>query len=136
MASVLSTGADRPRETLEAALRSVVAALSDERALSVPMLVIREAPSAPQIAQIYRDEVLSHVIPAMVGMLETARRAGHIRDIDPEMTVRSVVGPVLAHILLARVFGIAPEGGLAIDRLIENHLTILFDGLMPQESRR
>jgi hypothetical protein len=27
------------------------------------------------------------------------------------------------------VFGLTPADGLALDRLVENHLTILFDGL-------
>jgi hypothetical protein len=31
--------------------------------------------------------------------------------------------------LMAEVFGIVPEGGLGIDRLVDNHLDILFDGL-------
>jgi hypothetical protein len=30
---------------------------------------------------------------------------------------------------MAVVFGIVPADGLAIDRLIENHLSVLFDGL-------
>ena len=45
------------------------------------------------------------------------------------MTVRSIIGPVIVHILLAEVFGIRPEGGLQMDRLMRNHLDILFDGL-------
>ena len=130
----LSHGADHPRETLELVLRSIVELLADEQTLNVPMLVIREAPSVPRIAQIYRDEVLSQVIPALTAMLEAARQAGHIRDVDPELAVRSIVGPVLTHVLLARVFGIEPEDGLSIDRLIETHFTILFDGLLPQGS--
>lgn len=129
----LQTGADHPRETLEQILRNIVGILGDEKTLAVPMLVIREAPSVPQIAQIYRDEVLSQMIPALSGMLDRARRAGHIRDVDPEMAVRSIVGPILTHVLLAKVFGIVPDGGLQIDRLVETHFTILFDGLAPRE---
>ena len=37
----------------------------------------------------------------------------------------------------SELFGIRPNDVLAIDRLIENHLTILFDGLAaPQRERR
>jgi hypothetical protein len=34
--------------------------------------------------------------------------------------------------MLAEVFGIVPKDGLALERLIENHLVILFDGLSVQ----
>jgi hypothetical protein len=41
------------------------------------------------------------------------------------------------HVLMDEVFGIRPEGGLSVDGLIENHLTILFDGLSaPASSKR
>ncbi|HTM77013.1 MAG TPA: hypothetical protein VL133_05240 [Devosia sp.] len=57
---------------------------------------------------------------------------GYLRKLDAELTVRSVVGPIALHLMLAEVFGIVPKDGLALERLIENHLVILFDGLSMQ----
>ena len=34
------------------------------------------------------------------------------------------------------VFGITPEGGLNFDKMVENHLTILFDGLSAPPSAK
>lgn len=133
-ASELDAGRDHPRETLERVLGSLADAISDERTVAVPMLVIREAANVPAIARIYRDEVLAHVLPALSGLIDDARQQGLIRDVDPDLTVRTIIGPVIAHLLMARVFGITPEGGLALDRLIENHLDIVFNGLEPRES--
>ncbi len=127
----LANGSDHPRETIGRVLRSITEAIGDERTLAVPILVIREAPHVPSIARIYRDEVLSHVLPALSGFLDRARRSGRIRNVDPEMTVRTIVGAVIAHVLMAKVFGLEPEGGLALDRLVENHLDIVFNGLEP-----
>ena len=57
--------------------------------------------------------------------------------VDPSLTIRSLVGPIVLHMLMAEIFGIMPEGGLSVDKLIDNHLTILFDGLSaPQSNRR
>ena len=68
-------------------------------------------------------------MPVLTALIATGIEKGNLRDVDPELTVRSIVGPLLTHLLLAEVFQIVPEGGMAPDRLIENHLTILFDGL-------
>ncbi len=112
-------------------LKAMTARLSDPQVAAVPALILREAPHAPEIAALYRQEVLGKVIPALTGLIAQGVEGGHIRPVDPELTVRSVVGPVLAHLALAHVFGITPEDGLAMDRLIENHLGILNAGLAP-----
>ena len=73
---------------------------------------------------------------AASGLIENGIREGYFRKVDAELTLRSVIGPVIAHMLISELFGIRPRDGLAIDRLIDNHLSILFDGLSaPQRER-
>ncbi len=121
-----------PRPLIARFLRMIATALSDPHTLSVPKLVIREAMAAPEIAKLYHDEVLASSIPAMQRLIAAGVAGGYIRPIDPEMAVRCVVGPLVAHILLSEVFGVTPADGLAIDRLIETHLAILLAGLDPE----
>jgi len=97
--------------------------------IAIPRLMMREMINFPEFAQMYRREVLDQVIPTMMGLVRTGIAEGYLRDVDPELTVRSIVGPVLMHVMIDEVFSIRPEAGLSIDRLIDNHLTILFDGL-------
>lgn len=125
-----------PRPVIAMALRMVVGRLSDPAALAVPGIILREAAVAPELAQVYREEVLDRVLPALRALLAQGVAGGHIRAVDPDLTVRSIMGPVLAHLLLAEVFGISPQGGLAMERLVENHLSILFKGLEPEEAVR
>ena len=113
-------------------LRLVAGRLAAPQVMAVPALVLREAAAVPQIVQVYREEVLDRVLPALTAQIARGVAAGQIRAVDPELTVRSVVGPILAHMLLAEVFGIVPDGGLGLDRLVENHLQILLAGLAPQ----
>jgi hypothetical protein len=108
-----------------------ISAIQEPRVFAVPKLVMREAVSAPEIAQLYRRAVLDRLMPALIGLLAQGVAGGHIRDVDPELTLRSVMGALLLHVLLAEVFGIEPADGLAIDRLVDNHLTIIFAGLEP-----
>jgi len=123
-----------PRPMIRQFLTTVVTNLDNNTSFTVPKLVMREAVNAPEIAQMYRDEVLDRAIPALTSLIAQGVEGGHIRVVDPELTVRSVMGPILMHIMLAEVFDIHPADGIALDRLIENHLTILFAGLEPEAS--
>ncbi len=105
--------------------------MADPRLFALPSLILREAAVGPQMAEVYRAEVLDRVLPALRGLIAQGVAGGHIRAVDPDLTVRSIMGPVLAHLLLAQVFGVMPEGGLQMERLIENHLGILFAGMEP-----
>ena len=120
-----------PRPLIAAVLRMVAGRLGDPAVFAVPSLILREAAAGPQMAQIYREEVLDRVLPALRALIAQGVVGGHIRAVDPDLTIRSIMGPVLAHVLLAQVFGVVPEGGVQMARLVENHLEILFAGLAP-----
>lgn len=117
------------REVISHVLTMLANRLSDPMVMAVPKIVIREAVAAPDIARMYHDAVLAHAVPALIGFIRTGIDRGELRAVDPELTVRSVMGPILMHLFLAEVFAVQPDGGLGMDRLIDNHLTILFDGL-------
>ena len=126
-----------PRVPITLALKSLAARLADPKVLAIPKVMMREMINFPEFAQMYRREVLDQVIPVIIGLIRTGVAEGYLRPVDPELTVRSIVGPIVLHILMDEVFGLRPEGGLSVDGLIENHLTILFDGLSaPQSSKR
>ena len=121
-----------PRPVIALMLRTMAARLGEPSAFAVPSLILREAAVAPEMVQVYREEVLDRVLPAARGLIAQGVAGGFIRAVDPDLTIRSIMGPVLAHLLLAQVFGVEPEGGLALDRLVENHLAILMAGLDPE----
>jgi AcrR family transcriptional regulator len=118
-----------PRMLLGMVLRMLGARLSDPKVLVLPKLILRELAAFPELAQMYRRVVLDHVIPALEALIRRGIEQGHLRPVDPSLAVRSVIGPLVLHVALAEVFGIAPADGLHLDRLIDNHLTILLDGL-------
>ncbi|SFJ05266.1 TetR/AcrR family transcriptional regulator [Celeribacter neptunius] len=129
-----------PRVLLRQLMPLFLARVSDPRILAIPKLVIREAPSHPKLAQIYRDRVIGRVEPALTALFRQGVEGGYIRAIDPQMAVRVLLGPFLMHVLLADVFGIYPEsdrpGDLRIPELFETHLTLLFAGLEPDPDPR
>ncbi|MDG1117957.1 MAG: TetR/AcrR family transcriptional regulator [Flavimaricola sp.] len=122
-----------PRPALAQILRLMGQVMGQQRNRAVPLIVLHEAPAAPNIAALFREAVLDRSIPAISALLAQGVAGGYIRSVDPEMTARTVIGPILAHIILFEIFGIAKDDGLQMDRLIENHITILMAGLEPQK---
>ena len=133
---VLETYAGDPRLVISSVLKMVAGRLSDPRMVAIPRLLIREMIHFPEFAQMYRREVLDRVLPAVERLLQNGIDEGYLRPVDPHLTVRSIIGPIVLHMLMAEIFAITPPGGLEIGRLIDNHLTILFDGLSAPKSDR
>ena len=125
-----------PRLVITSVLKMLAGRLSEPRLLAIPKLIFREVVSFPELAQMYRREVLDRVIPVIEGLIRNGIDQGYLRPVDPALTIRSIVGPLMLHVAMAEIFGIVPEGGMRFDQLIDNHLTILFDGLSAPPSAR
>lgn len=134
---VIENYAGDPRLVITGVLKMVAHRLTQPETIAIPKLLIREMIHFPEFAAMYRREVLDRVLPVVEQLLRNGINEGYFRPVDPHLTVRSIVGPIVLHMLMAEIFGIMPADGLAVDRLIDNHLTILFDGLSaPQSDRR
>lgn len=118
-----------PRLVITSVLKMLALRLHDPKAVAIPKIVFREVVTFPELAQMYRREVLDRVLPALEQLIRNGIDEGYLRPVDPHLTIRSIVGPLMLHIVLAEIFGITPPDGAAFDRMIDNHLTILFDGL-------
>jgi AcrR family transcriptional regulator len=126
-----------PRLVITMVLRMLSGKLNEPRVLAIPKLIFREVLGFPELAAMYRAEVLDKVLPVITGLIRKGIDQGYMRPVDPELTIRSIIGPIMLHVAMAEIFGLMPADGFAIDRLIENHLTILFDGLSaPQSAKR
>jgi AcrR family transcriptional regulator len=125
-----------PRIVMTMVLKMLAGRLADPRVIAMPKLIFREAMGFPELARMYRAEVLDRVIPAIEGLLRRGMEQGYLRQVDPSLTIRSIIGPLMLHLAMAEIFGITPEGGLHMDKLVDNHLTILFDGLSAPPSAK
>ena len=118
-----------PRLVIASVLKMLSLRLADPRTIAIPRIIFREVVTFPELAQMYRREVLDRVLPAIERLIRNGIDEGYLRPVDPHLTIRSIIGPLMLHVVLAEIFGITPPDGLAFERMVENHLTILFDGL-------
>ena len=132
----LENYAGDPRLVITGVLKMVAHRLTQPETIAIPRLLIREMIHFPEFAAMYRREVLDRVIPVIEQLIRNGIAEGYFRAVDPHLTVRSLVGPIVLHMLMAEIFGIVPEGGLSVDKLVDNHLSILFDGISAKQTDR
>lgn len=125
-----------PRIVLTMVLKMLAGRIADPKVIAMPKLIFREAMGFPELAKMYRTEVLDWVIPAIEGLIRKGVEQGYLRQVDPSLTIRSIIGPLMLHFAMAEIFGITPDGGLHMDKLVDNHLSILFDGLSAPPSAK
>jgi AcrR family transcriptional regulator len=122
-----------PREAIMMLFGLLSARLADPRVIAVPKLIIREVGAFPELAAMYRREVIERGLPILKAVIRRGIDSGLFRPVDPELAVRSLIGPIGMHLILAEIFGIVPEGGLNLTGLIETHVDILYHGLIRQQ---
>src|SRR5437764_12026784 len=71
---------------------------------SIAKLVIAESRAFPEIGRFYLKEVIGRGIPLFEGLVRRGIGQGEFRAVDPMLTVRSLVGPMLLAILWKAVF--------------------------------
>lgn len=124
-----------PRDAITLLYGVMSQRLADPRVLAIPKLMLREVSKFPELAQMYRREVIDRAIPIITGLIQRGIDKGVFRPVDPELALRSVLGPVGMHLLMAEIFGIVPEGGLDVPKLLQTHIDILFNGLLAPEAK-
>lgn len=118
-----------PAKALRGALAIFADRLSSSRNSAIPMLVLREASRFPDLAEMYREEVLSKGLAVLRGIVAAGVASGAFRKVDPDLTIRNIVGPIMLHLLMARVFGIGDASPEGLRVLFDNHVDVLLNGL-------
>lgn len=99
---------------------------------SIAKLVIAESRAYPEIGRFYLKEVIGRGIPLFEGLIARGVAQGEFRAVDPALTVRSLVGPMLLGIVWKTVF--EPLGGEPLDvrALARHHADLMLRALAPQ----
>lgn len=120
---------DDPETAIRTMVRHIARRLCDKRVAALPRLIIAEAGNFPEIAVMYREEVIERGLVILGQLIRHGVETGQFRPVQPHLAVRNIVGPVLANSLLSSVFDIGSTGKADIDAFVDSHLDILFNGL-------
>jgi AcrR family transcriptional regulator len=102
---------------------------------SVAKLVIAESRAFPEIGRYYLDQVIGRGLPMLEKLIRRGIASGEFRKVDPALTVRSIVGPMLLAGLWRTVF--EPIGAEKLDTcaLARHHADLMLHALRPASTR-
>ncbi len=118
-----------PAETIRLMVKTVAGRMADGRIFAIPRIIIAEAGNFPELVQMYRREVIERGLGALEALVRRGIEQGQFRPVVPVHAVRSIIGPLIAHLLLWRVFGFEDETDVNMETFVESHLDLLFHGL-------
>ncbi len=118
-----------PAGTIRLLVKTVAGRMADGRVFAIPRIILAEAGNFPDLVQMYRREVIERGLGALETLIHRGIEQGQFRPVHPRHAVRSVVGPMIAHLLLWRVFGLDEEADADMETFVESHLDVLFHGL-------
>lgn len=128
--SASSKRLEDPAKVLAGLVHAIAGRLKDPTRAAVPLLVIAEAATFPELAEYYRKVVIDRAFIAFSALFDEAVARGQFRAIDSAIGLRCVMGPIIANILMARVFGIGLPKGVSADDFVTMHLDIVMNGLL------
>ncbi len=117
------------RDILRQVMQIIATRISDPKTIAIPLLVLRESVTFPELADTYREQVLNKALPIMQSLIQKGVESGEFRQIDPEQALRSIMGPVMVHIVLANVFGVGKSDEESMQKMLTAHFEILMQGL-------
>jgi AcrR family transcriptional regulator len=132
IARVEALVADFPGPTTELVRRIVETigmAVATSRLGALPKLVIAESGNFPDIARFYLDEVIRRGLAIIERVLKRGIERGEFRPVDVELTVRTVVAPVILLAIWKTSFEPVDTRPLDAETYLANYLDVLMNGL-------
>ena len=102
---------------------------------AVAKLVIAESRAFPEIGRFYLKEVIGRGIPMMEGLIARGIAQGEFRKVDPGLTVRTMVGPMLLAVIWRTVFEPIGAEPLDVRALARHHADLMLHALRPVAER-
>ena len=119
-------------------VRALFSSLADEvaqrRLGAVLKMVVSESGNFPDLARVWRREVVDRVLNAIAAAVTKAQARGEVRPGDARLMVFSVAGPLLMGVLWQEV--LVPVGAEPIDlrALLAQHAEVIILGLLTRDA--
>lgn len=118
------------RELVPILLTQLASRMSESRLPALARLVIGESRVFPDLARIWHDNVLAHVLQLLTRLITDAQARGEVRPGDPTAYAFSVVGPLVTALLFQEVFGVAGPHTPNLNTLAAQHAETVLRGLL------
>jgi AcrR family transcriptional regulator len=136
-AEAMAARTDAPFALIAPALLGQMAVVLERSELrGVVKMVIGESRNFPELAQVWREAVVSPALDMLCGLIARAQARGEVRPGEPRLMALSLVGPMLMGGLWREI--IEPAGGAPLDlaALAGEHARTVLGGMRAQPGER
>jgi AcrR family transcriptional regulator len=112
-------------------LEFMASRVEDTPMASIAKLVISESRAFPEIGRFYLNEVIGRGLPLFEGLIARGVANGEFRPVDPMLTVRSLVAPMLLSVIWKTVFEPIGAEKLDVRALARHHADLMLRALRP-----
>ena len=115
---------------LDMILDRVTAVVQQPELRRLARMVIAESGNFPELASLWRENVVGPAVEAVTGLLRQAQDRDEVRPGDPRLMALTIVGPLLLGVIWREVM--EPVGGEPLDlgALAQEHRAVLKRGLL------
>ena len=101
----------------------------------VVKMVIGEAGNFPELARVWHDDLVAHILGAMTDAIAAAQKRGEVRPGDPRVFALEFIAPMLVGVIWRETF--VPAGAQPFDlpALARQHVETMVRGLAAEEAR-
>lgn len=131
-----SRASDTALAALDVFLDQMVAIANDPRRSAIPKLVISESGNFPELAIFYLAEVIGPGLSQLAALVRRGIESGEFRQVDPELTAKSIIAPLLLAVIWRHTFARHAAGDLDPGALIRQHRDILLHGVATPAPRK
>jgi AcrR family transcriptional regulator len=96
----------------------------------IAKMVIGESRNFPELARIWRDEIVGPMLGAMTGVVERAQAKGEVRPGDARTYALQVISPLLVAVIWRETFVPVGEAGFDLTVVAQQHVATLSHGLL------
>ncbi len=118
------------RELVPVLLTQIAGRMSNSRLPALARLVIGESRVFPDLARIWHDNVVAHVLRLLTSLIAEAQARGEVRPGDPTAYALSIVGPLVTGMLFSEVFGVAGPHAMSLATLAVQHAETVLRGML------
>lgn len=116
-------------ELLSQLIRTFGAIMSTSELVVLPKIVIAEAGNFPELARMYREEIVSKGLALIGEIVERGIKHGEFRQIPKDHAARLVIAPLMIIAMWRTTFAKFDEQPYDYQGLIEAHIATLLKGL-------
>jgi AcrR family transcriptional regulator len=115
-------------------LRALGRFLASSDRVLLPKMVIAEAGNFPDLARIYREEIIERGLTLFGGLIQAGIARGEFRQIPAQHAARLCVAPLLLAAIWRTTFARLDTTPYDYEGLIETHIATLLRGFATEES--